>query len=114
VRWAEDYHLFILGALSFGAASLGRTARRQRWRNWLKLHITGMGLSYIFLLTAFYRRQRTQPAAFERTSFDQFLAVARRARDTAHCPCHAAASAGTALDTPRVASAVALLKTVTP
>lgn len=54
VRWAEDYHLFILGALSFGAASLGRTARRQRWRSWVKFHITGMGLSYIFLLTAFY------------------------------------------------------------
>jgi hypothetical protein len=54
VRWAEDYHLFILGALSFGAASLGRTARRQRWRRWVKFHITGMGLSYIFLLTAFY------------------------------------------------------------
>ena len=32
VRWAEDYHLFILGAL----------------------HILGMGLSYILLLTAFY------------------------------------------------------------
>ena len=54
VRWAADYHLFILGALSFGAASLGRTARRQRWRSWAKLHITGMGLSYILLLTAFY------------------------------------------------------------
>jgi hypothetical protein len=50
----EDYHLFILGALSFGAASLGRIARRQRWRSWVKLHITGMGLSYIFLVTAFY------------------------------------------------------------
>lgn len=24
-RWQEDYDLFILGALSFGAASLGRT-----------------------------------------------------------------------------------------
>ena len=54
VRWTEDYHLFILGTLSFGAASLGRTARRQRWRSWVKLHITGMGLSYIFLITAFY------------------------------------------------------------
>jgi hypothetical protein len=54
VRWAEDYHLFILGALSFGAASFGRTARRQRWRNWGKIHITGMGLSYIFLITVFY------------------------------------------------------------
>jgi hypothetical protein len=53
-RWTEDYHLFILGALSFGAASFGRTARRQRRRSWVKLHITGMGLSYIFLVTAFY------------------------------------------------------------
>lgn len=54
VRWAEDYHLFFLGALSFAAAYLGRRARRQRWRNWLRLHISGMGASYILLLTAFY------------------------------------------------------------
>jgi hypothetical protein len=54
VRWAEDYHLFILGALSFAVAYLGRQARRQRWRNWVRLHITGMGTSYILLLTAFY------------------------------------------------------------
>jgi len=54
VRWAEDYHLFILGALSFGAAFLGRTARQQRWRGWVRLHIICMGASYILLLTAFY------------------------------------------------------------
>jgi hypothetical protein len=54
VRWAEDYHLFILGALAFAAASLGRMARRKRWSQWVKLHITGMGTSYILLLTAFY------------------------------------------------------------
>jgi hypothetical protein len=54
VRWAEDYHLFILGALSFAAASLGRQARRSRWRHWVRLHITGMGLSYVLLLIAFY------------------------------------------------------------
>lgn len=54
VRWAEDYHLFILGMLSFCAAFLGRAARRHRWRGWVKLHITGMGLSYVLLLTAFY------------------------------------------------------------
>jgi len=33
VRWAEDYHLFILGALSMAAAHLGRGARRYRWRS---------------------------------------------------------------------------------
>lgn len=54
VRWAEDYHLFILGLLAFIAASLGRAARRRRWLGWVRLHITGMGLSYILLLTAFY------------------------------------------------------------
>ena len=54
VRWADDYHLFILGALSFTAASLGRTARRRRWSGWIPMHIIGMGLSYILLLTAFY------------------------------------------------------------
>jgi peptidoglycan/LPS O-acetylase OafA/YrhL len=54
VRWAEDYHLFILGALAFAAAFFGRRARRGRWRQWVRLHITGMGASYVLLLTAFY------------------------------------------------------------
>ena len=54
VRWAEDYHLFFLGALSLIAATVARAALRQRWRNWVRLHITGMGLSYILMLTAFY------------------------------------------------------------
>lgn len=54
VRWAEDYHLFILGALAFASAYLGRRARRKRQSNWARLHITGMGMSYILLLTAFY------------------------------------------------------------
>jgi hypothetical protein len=54
VRWAEDYHLFILGALSFAAAYLGRQARRHLWKGWARLHLTSMGASYILLLTAFY------------------------------------------------------------
>jgi uncharacterized membrane protein len=54
VRWAENYHLFFLGALSLIAATVARTALRQRWRNWVRLHITGMGLSYILMLNAFY------------------------------------------------------------
>ncbi len=54
LRWAEDYYLFFLGTLSFAAASFGRTAHRRRWRNWVRLHICGMGLSYILLLMAFY------------------------------------------------------------
>ena len=54
MRWSESYHLFLLGTLSFTSAWLGRTAVRQCWRHWLKLHIPGMGLSYILMLIAFY------------------------------------------------------------
>ena len=54
LRWTEDAHLFFLGTLSFGAAIVGRTARRVQWSGWLKYHIIGMSLSYILLLTAFY------------------------------------------------------------
>jgi primosomal protein N' len=54
MRWAENYHLAVLGALSFAAASLGRTAHRRRWRGWVRLHISGLGLSYVLMLTAFY------------------------------------------------------------
>jgi hypothetical protein len=54
MRWTENYHLFVLGAVSFGSAWFGRSALRQRWRNWVRLHITGMSMSYVFLLIAFY------------------------------------------------------------
>ena len=54
VRWAEDYPLFILAALSMAAAWFGRAAMRRRWRGVVRLHITGMGASYVVLLTAFY------------------------------------------------------------
>jgi hypothetical protein len=54
MRWRENYHLFIVGVLAFGAATVGRTARRQRWHGWVRLHIAGMGASYVLLLTAFY------------------------------------------------------------
>jgi hypothetical protein len=54
MRWTEDYYLFILGTLSLLSATIGRTARRGHWRNWPTLHISGMGMSYILLLTAFY------------------------------------------------------------
>jgi hypothetical protein len=54
VRWSENYHLLILGFLSLIAATAGRSARRRRWRNWVKLHIGSFGASYVLLLTAFY------------------------------------------------------------
>jgi uncharacterized membrane protein len=54
MRWTENYHLFILGALSFASAWLGRRALREHWPSWARLHITGMGFSYILMLIAFY------------------------------------------------------------
>jgi hypothetical protein len=54
MRWAENYHLFILGTASFVSAWFGRRARRQRWHYWARLHITGMGLSYVLMLIVFY------------------------------------------------------------
>ena len=51
VRWAEDYHLFVLGALAFAAGFLARRAVQQHR---IRLHLIGMGASYILLLTAFY------------------------------------------------------------
>jgi hypothetical protein len=54
IRWAENWHLFLIGALAFTAATVGYLARRRRWRGWLSFHISGMGLSYVCMLTAFY------------------------------------------------------------
>ena len=54
MRWAHAYHLFIIGAFSFLAAFIGRQARRCRMRGWERLHIAGMGSSYVLMLIAFY------------------------------------------------------------
>lgn len=53
-RWAEAYHLFILGAFAFASALAGRTAARRPWTGWPRWHIAGLGSSYVLLLTAFY------------------------------------------------------------
>lgn len=47
-------YLLILGGIALGCATVGYTARQMRWRGWLPWHITGMSLSYIAMLTAFY------------------------------------------------------------
>jgi len=53
-RWADDARLAVLGGLSLAAALFGRSARRRVWPGWARLHMSGMGASYILLLTAFY------------------------------------------------------------
>jgi hypothetical protein len=53
--WPSSHrHLFILGALSCASAWLGRRSLRERWLSWARLHITGMDLSYVLMLIAFY------------------------------------------------------------
>lgn len=54
LRWPANNHLFVLGILSFGAAALGRMAKRRVGLGWLRVHVIGMAVSYILLLTAFY------------------------------------------------------------
>ena len=54
LRWPANTHLFILGVLSFGAGVVGRMAQRRRSPERMRIHVAGMGLSYILLLTAFY------------------------------------------------------------
>jgi hypothetical protein len=54
VRWTDDYHLFVLGALAFAAALFGRRAMKRHWALRVRLQVCGMGASYVLLLTAFY------------------------------------------------------------
>jgi hypothetical protein len=53
MRWREDYHLFLIGVVAFAAATIGYQHRR-RHRRGDAPHITGMGVSYVAMLTAFY------------------------------------------------------------
>jgi uncharacterized membrane protein len=53
MRPRADYHLALIGMVAFTAATLGYLHRRRR-RPGDGPHITGMGLSYVAMLTAFY------------------------------------------------------------
>jgi hypothetical protein len=53
LRWRQDYYLFLIGAVAFTAATIGYQHRR-RHRPGDTGHITGMGIAYVAMLTAFY------------------------------------------------------------
>jgi len=53
MRWRQDYHLFIIGAVAFTAATIGYQHRR-RHRPGDTGHIAGMGIAHVAMLTAFY------------------------------------------------------------
>lgn len=52
MRWRQDYHLLIIGAVAFAAATAGYLYRRRRPGD--TGHILGMGVGYVAMLTAFY------------------------------------------------------------
>ena len=54
LRFAEDWHLLVIGTVAFGAGGLGCLARRRRRPRWLRIHIPAMGGAYIALFTGFY------------------------------------------------------------
>jgi hypothetical protein len=53
MRPRADYHLALIGLVAFTAATIGYLHRRQH-RPGDAPHITGMGVSYVAMLTAFY------------------------------------------------------------
>jgi uncharacterized membrane protein len=54
LRFAQDWHLLVIGTVAFGAGCLGYLARRRRRPGWLRVHIPAMGGAYIALFTGFY------------------------------------------------------------
>jgi hypothetical protein len=53
MRWRQDYHLLIIGAVAFTAATTGYLHRRRHWPGDTG-HILGMGIGYVAMLTAFF------------------------------------------------------------
>lgn len=53
MRWRQDYHLVVIGAVAFTAATIGYL-HRKRHRPGDTGHIVGMGVGYVAMLTAFY------------------------------------------------------------
>jgi hypothetical protein len=54
LRWREDAHLFLLGALALALGLYGYRARRRARSGWPPHHAIGMAGSYVVMLTAFY------------------------------------------------------------
>jgi hypothetical protein len=54
LRWPYDVHLLVIALTAGALALLGWRARRRRRRGWVRWHATGLGGSYIALLTGFY------------------------------------------------------------
>ncbi|MCZ8496968.1 DUF2306 domain-containing protein [Priestia megaterium] len=51
-KWNEIAYLFYIAVFSYGLAVYGYLARKQKWKSWLRHHISGMLGSYIGAVTA--------------------------------------------------------------
>jgi uncharacterized membrane protein len=54
LRFAQDWHLLVIGTVAFGAGCVGYLARRRRRPGWMRVHVPAMGGAYIALFTGFY------------------------------------------------------------
>lgn len=54
MRWVESYHLSVIGAVSYSAAVVARRSIVGRGAYRVRLHIAGMGTSFVLLLIGFY------------------------------------------------------------
>jgi len=66
LRGPQDLPIVALGAGAFASAWIGRSARRGRFRNSTRVHLTAMGCSYILMLTAFYVETGAQLPLWDR------------------------------------------------
>jgi uncharacterized membrane protein len=53
-HWAEDAHLFLIGCASFASVFVGHRSISNEGARRVRVHIAGMGTSYVLLLVAFY------------------------------------------------------------
>ena len=54
MRWREDAYLLVIAAVMFTAATIGVRARRRRNRAGDTIHILGLSLSFVAMMTGFY------------------------------------------------------------
>ena len=90
MRWAQDWYLFVLGAVAFTAATAGYLHRR-RHRPGDTGHIAGMGIAYTAMLTAFYVDNGPHLPLWDRLPSPGVLAPARRHRRRPSSPARSSA-----------------------
>jgi uncharacterized membrane protein len=86
MRWAADYHLFILGTLSFATATLGPCGCPKTLAQMGNFAHHRHGQLLHPAIDSFLRRQREESTALERASTYRFLAPAWHDWNIAHCP----------------------------